>query len=125
MLVLIVEDSEDHRTLAESFLRKGGYEAVCAHDGAEALRYLRAHATPDVILLDLRMPIMDGFAFLAAQQNEPELAVIPVVIYSCEHRFRGERGFTPSVVCCVSKTDGSEVLLSAVRLALATARARN
>jgi hypothetical protein len=40
------------------------------------------------------------------------------VIFSCEYHFRGERGLTPNVVCCVNKTDGSATLLSAIRLAL-------
>jgi CheY-like chemotaxis protein len=66
------------------------------------------------------MPVMDGFAFLAAQEREPELATIPVVIWSSEHHFRGERRLTRSVVCCVSKTDGSEALLGALRFALTT-----
>lgn len=119
--VLVVEDSPDHQALAEGFLLMGGYETAHASDGADALGYLHTHALPDVILLDLRMPVMDGFQFLAAQSREPGLAVIPVVIWSSEHHFRGERQLTRAVVCCVSKTDGSEVLLGAVRIAIATA----
>jgi CheY-like chemotaxis protein len=118
--VLVVEDSEDHRWLATLQLRQGGYETATAHDGAAALAYLHTHALPDAILLDLRMPVMDGFEFLAAQQHEPELARIPVIIWSSEHHFRGARRFTRAVVCCVSKTDGREILLSAMRIALAT-----
>lgn len=123
--VLVVEDTEDHRTLTTWFLRMGGYEAVCVTDGADALDYLRTHPAPDVILLDLRMPRMNGWEFLAAQERDPALAAIPVVIYSCEHHFRSERGLTPNVVCCICKTDSRDVFFNALRRAMAASSAHH
>jgi len=120
--ILVVEDSSDHRWLAQMFLRSGGYDTASAHDGADALAYLHTHALPDAILLDLRMPNVDGWQFLAEKQREAGLAAIPVVIWSSEHDRCVARSFAPAVVCCVSKTDGSEVLLGAMRIAVATAR---
>jgi CheY-like chemotaxis protein len=120
MKILVVEDSDDNRVLAECFLRQGGYEPISACDGADALDYLRSHEPPDAILLDLRMPNIDGWEFLEEQRRDSTIAGIPVVIYSCEHHFRAERGLTPNVVCCVTKTDGRKPLLAAIRAAVAS-----
>lgn len=116
--ILVVEDSEDNRVLATKWLQMAGYETADVSDGADALAYLRSHAAPDAILLDLRMPNVDGWQFLSEQQRDACIARIPVVIFSCEHHLRGERGLTPNVVCCVNKTDGGERLVRAIRLAL-------
>lgn len=118
--ILVVEDSDDSRLLAEWFLKQGGYEPICTTDGADALAYLHSHSAPDAILLDLRMPNVDGWQFLAAQQQDSNIAAIPVVIYSCEHHFCAERGLTPNVVRCVTKADGRDTLLAAIRAALAS-----
>ncbi len=60
--VLIVEDVADLRDFYAILLREEGYEVACACDGSDALRWLSWD--PDVILLDLMMPIMDGYEFL-------------------------------------------------------------
>jgi two-component system, OmpR family, response regulator CpxR len=80
--VLLVNDFDDASEGLEQLLRKHGYEVVRARDGAEALAKLRGGAAPCVILLDLMMPIMDGFAFRDEQLRDPELAHIPVVVFS-------------------------------------------
>ena len=81
--VLLVEDDEDIRASVGDILREEGFEVVGAADGDDALRYLRAAAEPPrLILLDLMMPVMDGWAFRAAQLADERLAKIPVVILS-------------------------------------------
>jgi CheY-like chemotaxis protein len=81
--VLLVEDDEDIRGSIEAVLADSGVKVVTAVDGDDALRYLRAAAEPPrVILLDLMMPVMDGWAFRAAQLADVRLAAIPVVILS-------------------------------------------
>jgi CheY-like chemotaxis protein len=81
--VLLVEDDEDIRGSIGDVLREEGFEVVDATDGNDALRYLRSAADPPkVILLDLMMPVMDGWAFRAAQLADERLASIPVVILS-------------------------------------------
>ena len=65
-------------------LTGAGYDVMEAGDGAEALTSAR-HTPPDVILLDLAMPVMDGFAFREAQVREPKLAAIPVICVSGRH----------------------------------------
>jgi CheY-like chemotaxis protein len=81
--VLLVEDDEDIRLSVTEILSEEGFTVVGAVDGGDALRYLRASAEPPrLILLDLMMPVMDGWAFRAAQLADPRLAKIPVVILS-------------------------------------------
>src|SRR5262249_20778971 len=81
--VLVVEDDEDIRTSMTEILEDEGFTAVTAADGREALRCLRgAKELPRLILLDLMMPVMDGWASRAAQLADPKLAEIPVVILS-------------------------------------------
>jgi len=81
--VLLVEDDDDIRGSIAEILREEGFEVVSASDGDEALRFLREAAeAPRLILLDLMMPVMDGWAFRAAQLADERLAKIPVVILS-------------------------------------------
>jgi CheY-like chemotaxis protein len=80
--VLVVDDDPDLVRLMSKFLRLEGFAPVPAANGSEALSYLRAGGRASVILLDLRMPVMDGFAFREAQRGDPALAEIPVVVLS-------------------------------------------
>ncbi len=81
--VLLVEDDDDIRLSVSEILRDEGFNVVGAVDGDDALRYLRAAGeVPRLILLDLMMPVMDGWAFRAAQLADARLAAIPVVILS-------------------------------------------
>lgn len=59
-----------------------GYEVSSVANGAEALRYLSQEGTPGLILLDLMMPVMDGWEFRLRQLERSELAAIPVVVLS-------------------------------------------
>ena len=81
VLVLVVDDDKSSRTLLELALSTEGYEVTSASDGASGLDGAR-RLHPDVILLDLAMPIMDGFAFRAAQLRDPNIASIPVICIS-------------------------------------------
>ena len=81
--VLLVEDDEDIRVSVTEILRDEGFNVIPAVDGDDALRWLRGAAEPPrLILLDLMMPVMDGWAFRAAQLADARLADIPVVILS-------------------------------------------
>lgn len=82
--VLVVDDDLDSRTLLEMALSAAGYPVVSAANGAEALTVARRFH-PAVILLDLMMPVMDGYAFRAAQLREAEIAAIPVICVSGRH----------------------------------------
>lgn len=78
--VLIVEDDADLREMMAQLLTLEGYHIDTAANGREALEYLHEAPRPDVILLDLMMPIMDGWEFRRRQQNDPALADVPVIV---------------------------------------------
>lgn len=80
--VLVVEDDAAVAEYVTFVLEEAGYGVALASNGLDALRYLDAHPPPSLILLDLMMPIINGWAFRAAQQREPALAAIPVVMMS-------------------------------------------
>ena len=85
--VLVVDDDPDVREAAVAMFENEGYTAVAAENGRDALSMLKAGTVrPRAILLDLRMPVMDGWAFRAAQLSDPLLAPIPVIIVSAEQR---------------------------------------
>ncbi len=79
--VLIVEDDEDLREMMAHLLTLEGFEAATAANGREALEYLQT-SRPEVILLDLMMPVMDGWEFRRQQQADPNLAPVPVIVLS-------------------------------------------
>ena len=80
--VLVVEDDAAVAEYMIFVLEDAGYNVALASNGLDALRYLEAHPQPSLILLDLMMPIINGWAFRAAQQRDPAFAAIPVVIMS-------------------------------------------
>ena len=80
--VLIVEDDQDLREMMAQLLTLEGYAAATVANGREALDYLQDARTPDVILLDLMMPVMDGWEFRRRQQADPALAGVPVIVLS-------------------------------------------
>jgi len=79
--VLLAEDDRFLRKAAETALKRHGFTVLPAVDGEEALRMARAD-TPDVILLDLIMPKLQGFEVLRALKADPATAKIPVIILS-------------------------------------------
>jgi CheY-like chemotaxis protein len=83
--VLVVEDDGVIRAGMEQLLQSAGYDVVSATDGRNALDLLRAGAAVDAILLDLMMPVMDGWAFRREQLRDPRLAHIPVIVLSALH----------------------------------------
>ena len=82
--ILLVEDDEALREALSEVLADEGYRVDCAANGREALDHLNrsAAASPDLILLDLVMPVMDGWAFREAQRKNGRLARIPTVVLS-------------------------------------------
>jgi CheY-like chemotaxis protein len=79
--VLVVDDDRDNRELLVELLASEGYLVSSASDGRRALAEARAKR-PDVILLDLMMPVMNGWEFRDAQLRDPDLARVPVVVVS-------------------------------------------
>jgi CheY-like chemotaxis protein len=81
--VLVVDDDPAIRDFLTEILKDEGYAVVAAADGQEALDRLQEPSlTPCLIVLDLMMPKMNGWQFRAAQQHDPALTSIPVVVLS-------------------------------------------
>jgi CheY-like chemotaxis protein len=80
--VFIVEDDLDTRDMLGSFLEMEGYEVETAANGQQALERLNAGSSACVILLDLMMPVMDGWQFRREQSRDAALSKIPVIVVS-------------------------------------------
>lgn len=79
-MILIVEDDSAIRQTVAELLEEEGYRVECAVNGADALARLEGSEAPALILLDLTMPVMDGWSFRATQRSDPRLAGIPTVV---------------------------------------------
>ena len=82
--LLLVEDDDGIRTTLSDLLINEGLQVSTASDGLEAMLALRAAALPDVIILDLMMPVMDGWEFRVEQQSDAMLAGIPLIAMSAD-----------------------------------------
>ena len=89
-----------------------GFEATTAANGREALNHLHTSSKPHVILLDLMMPVMDGWEFRRLQQADPELAPVPVIVLSA---LDSARAATVDAVAFLRKPLDFDRLLELVR----------
>lgn len=92
-MILVVDDTAIFRDPLAAALRQAGYETACAGDGEQALAAVAARR-PDLIILDMAMPVMDGVGFLRALRARDEARQIPVVVLSAaaEQRVAFEAG---------------------------------
>jgi CheY-like chemotaxis protein len=81
-LVVIVDDNDDTRDALDEILRQEGFTTRVARDGREAVEILRSCENPCAILLDHRMPNMDGLEFLEIRERHPMLSLSPVIFIS-------------------------------------------
>lgn len=84
--VLLVEDDPDLRETLRAILEDSGVAVACAANGREALAYLREEEPPRLVLLDLMMPVMNGWEFRAEQMKDAKLSGIPVAVLSADSR---------------------------------------
>ena len=82
--ILIVEDDHSIRELLVELLQCEGYVVGSATNGLEGLEYLASQTNPDLILIDLMMPVMDGYSFRLEQMKHDVWSKIPVVVMSAE-----------------------------------------
>ncbi len=117
--VLVVDDYSDLRTAVATLLQGNGYEVVEASNGKEALSKLCQHA-PDLVVLDLEMPVMDGWQFRAEQRRlaDARLAAIPVLLFTAADPALGIVAALRAVGL-VQKPFDPDILLGAVEHALA------
>jgi CheY-like chemotaxis protein len=83
--ILIVEDDVAIRQTVAELLEDEGYQVDCAVNGADALALLERSEAPALILLDLMMPVMDGWSFRESQRRDPRLASIPTVVVTASN----------------------------------------
>ncbi len=90
LTVMVVDDDKDLRESVGEVLTDEGHRAVCCEGGGAALEYLRgAQRKPDLILLDLMMPGMNGWEFREAQLEDPQIAAIPIVAMTANRNVKG------------------------------------
>ena len=81
-MIFLIEDEPDIRESLREVLEMEGYEVSCAPNGFEATEILRDLPTPELILLDMLMPVMNGKEFRAWQLDVPRLKSVPVIVLS-------------------------------------------
>ena len=119
--IVVVDDDEDSREALALLLRDHGYEVTGYADGATALEGLRGSPAPHLIILDLRMPTMDGWQFRVLQKAEPHLARIPVIALSAE---RSSQARAIDVDEFLEKPTHYDKLIATVQAVLERAAAR-
>ncbi len=80
--ILVVDDDAEHVDAVRKILEAEGYRVECAADGRIALDRLLREPLPDLVLIDLMMPVMNGSQLIAELKGRPELAAVPVVVMS-------------------------------------------
>jgi CheY-like chemotaxis protein len=108
--VLVVEDTPDVREAIQLTLELEGYRVLTAIHGKDALDQLRGGANPDLVLLDIFMPVMDGREFLERRATERLSPDVPVVVFAAA---RPEKNL-PGVVDWISKPADLDVLLGKI-----------
>ena len=103
-LVMVVDDDDDIRETLRGLLEDEGYQVAAHATGPGALGALKAGEAPEVILLDLMMPVMDGAEFRRAQLADPALAPIPVILITAA-------GLEP-----IKRSDYSDVLRKPLKI---------
>lgn len=81
--ILVVEDDTDIARNLKELLESEGYQVTVSKNGKEALVSLQTE-TPNLIILDLMMPIMDGFGFRQIQRSDPRISQIPIIVMSAD-----------------------------------------
>lgn len=116
-VALVVDDDRDIVDVLGRTLKQRGFAVMAAYDGKEAMAAV-ARTRPDIILLDLRMPVMDGYQVLQALKGDPETADIPVVIMSA-YNFEADRADVLGLAdVCVAKPFDVDEFVSGVEAAI-------
>ena len=116
--ILLVDDSETSLMMARMILSKANYDILVAKDGQQGVE-TAARERPDLVLLDVVMPRMNGFEACAALKAQPETQAIPVIMVTTRGEGASvESGFTAGAADYVTKPVNGLELLTKVRNAL-------
>jgi CheY-like chemotaxis protein len=110
--LMLVEDDAESRTTLALILQFEGYKVIAFSNGAEALNHLAHSSPPHLIIMDLRMPVMDGSSFRLAMLRDPRLAKIPVVIVTA---FEPPAAASLSALRVLRKPVNVDTLLATIR----------
>ena len=95
--ILVIEDNEQNLYLVKFILEKNGYEVCEARDGREGIE-MAEKIKPDLILLDIQLPVMDGYAVARTLRTKPDLAKVPIVAVT-SYAMAGDREKTIAAGC--------------------------
>lgn len=109
--VLVIDDEDDTRQLIAEIITKAGYSVETAADGQQALDLLRS-VVPDLILLDIQMPVLDGASFRQEQRRNPEWIRIPTAVITGSNE---EPQLDPAIAATLRKPVGARQFLALVR----------
>jgi two-component system phosphate regulon response regulator PhoB len=112
--ILIVEDDSRLRSGLGELLRSNGYEVSAAASGEQAISHLRSEGPTDLIVLDLRMPGMNGWQLRSELRRDRDLAAIPVIVATADWNAEGEAR-TLGAVCCLKKPFSPKQLIETIR----------
>ncbi len=119
--VLIVDDESDARTMIREMLAKSGYEPCEALDGTEGLAKAEV-LLPNVILLDVRMPGIDGYEVCQGLKENPATKAIPVIFVTAVQDSELNRlAYKVGAAACLTKPFRHEALVAVIEAALASA----
>jgi two-component system, cell cycle response regulator DivK len=113
--ILVVEDQEDNRAILRDLLVHAGYEVIEAPDGAQALTAATSHR-PDLILMDIQLPILDGYEATRRIKTDPSLKHIPVIVIT-SYALSGDETRARAAGCdaYVAKPYSPRALLAKIR----------
>ena len=113
--ILVVEDTEDNRQIMRDLLSNAGYDMIEAQDGAEGVAMAQSHR-PDLILMDIQLPVLDGYEATRRIKADPALAHIPVIAVT-SYALSGDEAKTKAAGCdgYVAKPFSPRQLLHKVR----------
>lgn len=114
--VLVLEDDDSLRRLLEHKLESSGYETTALADGRKCWSFLTDEEPPDLVLLDVMVPGLDGFRLLGRIRNDDRLADVPVVVLSARDREEDVlRGYDLGADDYVTKPFSPSALVARVR----------
>lgn len=116
--ILIIDDQPFFVTMQQNMLKQQGYRVLAATNGADGLARAKQFK-PDLILLDIEMPGMDGFAVCEKLKQDAELREIPVVVLTATQNIKlNEKAFKAGAEITVLKSVSGERLINMLRIAL-------
>lgn len=119
--ILIVDDEKNIAISVDYLLRREGYAVSVAHDGEEGLRLIREQR-PDLVLLDIMMPKLDGFQVCQIVRQDPALAGVRIVMLTAKGRdAEREKGLTLGADAYITKPFSTRELVSQIKALLAPA----